>query len=52
MASAEDVPTLTLCADDAGSLPGAVGPAAGGGNVTLEEALGALVADHGVDVIM
>lgn len=44
--------TLTLCADDAGSFPGAVGPAAGSRDVALEEALGALVADHSVDVIV
>lgn len=44
--------TLTLCADDPGSLPAAVGPAASGGDVALEEALRALVAYHRVDVIM
>lgn len=44
--------TLTLCADDPGSFPGAIGPAAGSGDVALEEALRALVADHCVDVIV
>lgn len=43
---------LTLCTDDPGSLPGPIGPAAGGGDVALKEALGALVADHCVDVVM
>lgn len=43
---------LTLRTDDPGSLPGPIGPAAGGGDVALKEAFGALVADHRVDVIM
>lgn len=46
------IQTLTLCADDAGSFPGAIGPAAGSRDVALEEALGALVADHCMDVIV
>lgn len=44
--------TLTLCADDPGSLPAPVGPAAGSGDVTLEEAFRALVADHCMNVIV
>ncbi|KAG7214683.1 hypothetical protein INR49_010575 [Caranx melampygus] len=43
---------LTLCADDPGSLPAPISPAASGGDVTLVEALRALVAHHGMDVIM
>ena len=43
---------LTLCADDLGALPVAVGTATGGGNMALVEALGALVTHHGVDVIV
>ena len=37
---------LTLCADDLGTLPVAVGTATRGGDVALVEALGALVAHH------
>lgn len=43
---------LTLCTDDPGSLPVTVGPATNGRDVALEEAFGALVADHCMDVIM
>lgn len=52
MASHKIIQTLTLCADDPGSFPGAIGPAAGSGDVALKEALGALVADHCMDVIV
>lgn len=41
-----------LCADDLRSLPAPVGPAAGGGDVALEEAFGALVAYDCMDVIV
>jgi len=44
--------SLTLCADDLESLPGAVGTATRGGNVALVEALGALVTHHWVDVVV
>ena len=37
---------LTLCADDLGTLPVAVGTATSGGNMALVKALGALVAHH------
>lgn len=52
LASHNIIQTLTLCADDAGSFPGAIGPAAGSRDVALEEALAALVADHCMDVIV
>lgn len=45
-------PALTLCTDDPGSLPATVGPATDGRDVALEEAFGALVTDHGVDVVV
>lgn len=52
LASHKIIQTLTLCADDPGSFPGAISAAAGSGDVALEEALGALVADHCMDVIV
>ncbi len=44
--------SLTFSADDLGSFPGPVGSAADGRDVSLEEAVGALVPNHRVDVVV
>lgn len=43
---------LTFYADDLWPVPLAVGATLSGGNVALQEAVGALVTHHGVDVIV
>ena len=43
---------LTLGADDLGLVPLAVGATLGRGDVALQEAVGALVAHHRVDVVV
>lgn len=50
--AADDARELTFYADDFRPVPLAVGATLGGGHVALQEAVGALVASHGVDVVV